>query len=280
MGGESLSRIAMELIVPSPHNPRTIRKDDPAVRELAQSIKGHGLLQPVVCRDTSLDGPMGYSERYELLAGRRRFEAHKLLGAETILAIVRDLSDQDAIEVTVLENLQREDLTPIEEARGVASMMAGGHSLDAIADKMGKSRSWVARRASVRHLLPELVTMAEAHDWSAVRIDMLGRLPPVTQQQMVEAFTRSDYLCDSDRDDQVAGRIADLTRTLKAMPWRNSRRRLAHMTRCRVVVPVRCAPTCNMNVNPAVPRYEPPPIRRGDHVSRNRVTVRLPGFGG
>jgi ParB/RepB/Spo0J family partition protein len=222
MGGESLIYIAMELIVPSPHNPRRIRKDDPAVRELAESIKGHGLLQPVVVRDTSFDGPLGHSVRYELLAGRRRFEAHKLLGAESILAIVRDLSDQDAIEVTVLENLQRENLSPIEEARGVASMIQGGHALDAIAAKMGKSRAWVARRAAVKNLMRELVALAEEHDWSVWRIDALGRLPRVTQEHLRRWFETDEYYLEPDRDGAVANKIADLLRTLKTMPWRKA----------------------------------------------------------
>ena len=207
-----LQEIALSQITVTAHNPRRVRKNDPKVRELAESIGKSGLLQPVVAR------PAG--EGFELLAGRRRFEAHKLLGRETILAIVREFDDRAAIEVTVLENLQRENLEPLEEARGVRELLAAGHDPHDIAAHIGKSIAWVYRRAKLTDLIPDLAAAAEdsTSPWSrltAGHLEVIARLPKERQQ----AIAAWQYF----RFDRTAGELAeDLAAEemkLSAAPW-------------------------------------------------------------
>jgi len=179
-----IQNIPLNAITLTKHNPRRILPEDPGIKELAESIKQSGLLQPVVCR------PLNGGE-FELLAGARRYYAHKLLGSETITAIVRSLTDVQAIEVTVLENLQRENLSPIEEARGVQSLLDSGHSVDLIAEDLGKSRAWVMRRAKLVDLDPEVIQAVEEteNDWSrasAGHLEMLARLPVARQRELID----------------------------------------------------------------------------------------------
>ena len=174
-----LIALAMADIRPTPHNPRKVSATDPKVKELAESIKAHGLLQPVICR--RLPG-----QEYELLAGMRRFVAHQLNGAETILAIVSDLDDQAALEVTVLENLQRDNLTPMEEAGGIKSLLASGKSIKEIASNIGKSPAWVARRASLCSISPKVLQKIADEELtvSVAALEFVARLPVEAQEAM------------------------------------------------------------------------------------------------
>lgn len=215
---EELVRIPLGLIVPSPHNPRTIRENDPAVAELAESIKAHGLLQPVVCRTVE-----GSADAFELLAGRRRFEAHKLIGAEDILAIVRDLDDQAAIEVTVLENLQREDLSPLEEARGVRELAASGRSYREIADRIGKTPAWCARRAVLCDLSPAAVAEFEKpsgklRETTIQHLELFARLPAEVQERWL-AEAHSAWMWAPRNLREFQHRIAAETRKLRGCAW-------------------------------------------------------------
>jgi len=178
--------LPLDMIVLTPHNPRKINPADPAIAELAKSIKESGLLQPVICRPLT-------AGKYELLAGARRYHACKSLKAETIMAIVRDLDDKSAIEITVLENLQREDLSPLEEARGVNELLTSGHDVAVIADNLGKSKGWVYRRAKLVDLIPALVKKIEDADpenpWltaTAAHLEVIARLPKERQEEIAE----------------------------------------------------------------------------------------------
>jgi ParB family chromosome partitioning protein len=124
-------------IVPNPHQPR-IRFDEEKLRELANSIQEHGILQPLVV--TPL--PEG---RYELIAGERRLQAAKLAGLVTVPVLVRDAEENEKLELAIIENVQRHDLDPIEEAKAYARLMDEfGLTQEGTAKKMGKSRSAVA----------------------------------------------------------------------------------------------------------------------------------------
>ena len=208
-----LTELRIDRITPSPHNPRVIRLDDPAIMELAASIKAHGLLQPVVCRPLD-DG-------YELLAGRRRFEACLQNNADTILAIVRkNLDDAAAIEVTVLENLQRENLTPLEEARGVNELLQSGKDVATIALNVGKSAAWVYRRAKLVDLIPEFRDAFEdpKSDWShatAAHLELIARLPTCRQARLLSKY----YLADRSVSELADTLDRDMRRLSKA-PWK------------------------------------------------------------
>ena len=105
---ENIEEIQLDEIRANPYQPRK-HFDEEALQELANSIKLSGVFQPVIVRQSSVKG-------YELIAGERRVRASRMAGKTTIPAIVRDMNEQEMIEIAVLENLQREDLSPLEEA--------------------------------------------------------------------------------------------------------------------------------------------------------------------
>lgn len=121
----------------NPYQPRLVFDED-RLRELANSIKENGVLQPIIVRKSKLIG-------YELLAGERRFQASKLAGLETIPAIIRTYSDEEMMTLSILENLQRENLNPLEESKSLAQLSEKlGMTHDEIAKALGKSRSYVS----------------------------------------------------------------------------------------------------------------------------------------
>ncbi len=134
---KDLTLVSVNKITPSPYQPRR-EFDERKLEELASSIKSHGLLQPVVIR-TRPDGS------YELIAGERRLRASTLAGLDEIPAIVENVSDKDASTFALIENLQREDLNPLEEASGYHRLQEEfGLTQDDLARVVGKSRSTVA----------------------------------------------------------------------------------------------------------------------------------------
>lgn len=119
----------------NPYQPRK-NFDEEALNELASSIKEHGVFQPIIVKK-SIKG-------YEIIAGERRFRASKLAGMQTIPAIVKDFSDEEMMQIALLENLQRENLTSIEEAKAYKSIIESMNiTQDELAKKVGKSRSHV-----------------------------------------------------------------------------------------------------------------------------------------
>lgn len=122
-----VQELSVDNIRPNPHQPRR-EFDQVALEELALSIKQSGVLQPIIVRASSIQG-------YELVAGERRLRASRLAGKETIPAIVREMTEEQMVELSVLENLQREDLTPLEESQAYATMM---EKLDLTQEEVGK----------------------------------------------------------------------------------------------------------------------------------------------
>jgi ParB family chromosome partitioning protein len=135
-GGEKILSLSLDEILPSPWQPR--RTIDPEkISELAKSIQESGLLQPITVRRT----PAGF----ELVAGERRWRASREAGQTHVDAIVREVTDAEALMLSLIENIQRDDLNPIEEAQGYARIAEDFHlSQEEIAQKMGKDRATVA----------------------------------------------------------------------------------------------------------------------------------------
>lgn len=149
-----VQRIRIENIVPNRYQPRHTFPDG-ELAELAASIKESGVLQPIMVRRKG-DG------MYELIAGERRWRASKEAGLETIPVVVRNCSDQESLLLALVENLQREDLNPMETARAYSRMMNEfGLTQDAIAVKVGRDRSSVANFVRLTHLHPELQELVE-----------------------------------------------------------------------------------------------------------------------
>ena len=143
-----LEEISIEQVVANPHQPRKVI-DPEAVRELASSIESEGLLQPIVVRPVD--------NGYELIAGERRLRAHQYLGRATVLARILEVSDLSSASLSLIENLQREELNPVEEAMGYQSLISDFKlSQQEVAQKMGKSRSHIANLLRLLQLDGEL----------------------------------------------------------------------------------------------------------------------------
>lgn len=133
---EEIEEIELSKIRPNPYQPRK-RFDDKALKELADSIKENGVFQPIIVRK-SING-------YEIIAGERRYRASGMAKKKTIPAIVRQFDESQMMEVAVLENLQREDLTPLEEAQAYEMLQKNlGLTQEEVSRRMGKSRPYIA----------------------------------------------------------------------------------------------------------------------------------------
>lgn len=135
-------------IIPNPHQPR-LHFDPTKLDELAESIKEHGILQPLVVSRIG--------EQYELIAGERRFQAAKKIGLESVPVVVRDVTEQQKLELAIIENIQRHNLNPIEEAKSYLRLVDEfGLGQEAVAKKMGKSRSSIANTLRLLSLPVEI----------------------------------------------------------------------------------------------------------------------------
>jgi len=149
---EETRRLALSQLVPGTHQPRR-HFDEGALSELATSIKNQGLVQPLIVRPQKGSVP----PVYEIVAGERRWRAAKMAGLTEVPVIIADYSDLEAMTVAMVENLQREDLNPLEEAEGFQALKeAHGLSQEALAAKLGKSRSAVANALRILQL-PEII---------------------------------------------------------------------------------------------------------------------------
>lgn len=146
---EDVVQLKVDDIVPNEFQPRT-KFDDEKIKELAQTLQTHGMIQPIVVRKKNDD-------KYEVIAGERRLRAAKLLGWETISAIVRNLTDRETASVALIENIQREELSVIEEAQAYQQLIKM-HSLtqEALAQRLGKSQSTIANRLRLLSLPDEI----------------------------------------------------------------------------------------------------------------------------
>lgn len=141
---ESIENIRLKSITVNPYQPRKIF-DENAIQELSESIKEHGILQPIIVRKV---GTM-----YEIVVGERRFRAAKMAGLAEIPAVVRQLTDEESMEMAILENLQREDLTPIEEAEAYQKLMDNlSLTQEQLAFRLGKSRPHIANHVRLLSL--------------------------------------------------------------------------------------------------------------------------------
>jgi ParB family chromosome partitioning protein len=141
-------QIAIDEIVSNPYQPRTVF-DEESIAELAKTIQTHGMIQPIVVRR--------HQGRYELIAGERRWRAAKMLGWTTIPAIVRVMNDAQTASAALIENLQREGLTPIEEAVAYQQLLElHGLTQESLAQRLGKGQSTIANKLRLLNLPQEI----------------------------------------------------------------------------------------------------------------------------
>ena len=155
-----VEELDIRLVDPNKNQPRKYFEPT-ALRELSESIKQHGVIQPIIVNKES-------NNRYTIIAGERRFRASIIAGLSTIPAIVKNMSQREVKEVALIENLQREDLNPIEAAKAIKQLMNDYQlTQDEVADKIGKSRPLVANTLRLLMLSPSVIELIEKNIISA-----------------------------------------------------------------------------------------------------------------
>ncbi|MBC1486686.1 ParB/RepB/Spo0J family partition protein [Listeria seeligeri] len=184
---ETVQNIPLKEIKPNPYQPRKIF-DTKAINELRDSIKIHGVLQPIILRNTA--------KGYEIVVGERRFRAAKEAKLKEIPAVVRDLTEEEMMELSVIENLQREDLSPLEEAESYQFLMKKlGLTQVKLAERVGKSRPYIAN--FVRLLtLPEEVqvmlrdgTLSAGHGRVLLGLKVKKNIIPTAKKAVAQGLT-------------------------------------------------------------------------------------------
>ncbi len=172
---DGITEIEIYKIVPNPNQPRK-HFDEEALQELASSIKLHGVIQPLVVNKSD-DG------NYLIIAGERRWRASKLAGIEKVPVVVKNYTEKQIREISIIENLQREDLNPIEAARAIKQLMDEYHlTQEVVSDRIGKSRSSVANTLRLLSLYPDVIKMIEDGKLSSGHAKSLVVVDDTTQQ--------------------------------------------------------------------------------------------------
>ncbi|MBC1668952.1 ParB/RepB/Spo0J family partition protein [Listeria welshimeri] len=184
---ETVQNIAIKEIKPNPYQPRKIF-DTKAINELRDSIKIHGVLQPIILRNAK--------KGYEIVVGERRFRAAKEAKLKEIPAVVRDLTEEEMMELSVIENLQREDLSPLEEAESYQFLMKKLSLTQAkLAERVGKSRPYIANFVRLLTLPEEVQVMLRDGSLSAghgrvlLGLKLKKNIIPTAKKAVVQGLT-------------------------------------------------------------------------------------------
>ena len=181
---EELKLIRISDIQKNPYQPRKEFSKE-KIEELAQSIKENGLIQPIIVRQSPVIG-------YEILAGERRYRASIEAGLSEVPVIIKKLSDQDMMVHSIIENLQREDLNPIEEAKAYQSLIEKGYTHADIAAKMGKSRPYITNLVRLLTLPDFILNEVEAGKLSQAHARLLIQLPLKEQKNLLNRIQKED----------------------------------------------------------------------------------------
>jgi ParB/RepB/Spo0J family partition protein len=191
--------VQIDHIEPNPEQPRLVFEPD-ALNELAASIREHGVLQPILVR------PLG-PNTYQIVAGERRWRASRLAGLETIPALIEEIDDDTALEIAIIENLQREDLTPLDEAAMYDRMVhEHGYSIRKLADKLGKDKGYLENRLRLADAPPEireLVSLRKdslSHAYELMKVE-----DPKKRRRLAEQVARGELTLIKLRD-KIEGR--------------------------------------------------------------------------
>jgi ParB family chromosome partitioning protein len=204
------TEIPLARIAPNPYQPRGV-VDEEALSELAASIAEHGVLQPILVTET-IDG-------YRLVAGERRVRASRLAGLERIPAVVRELADSDQLELALVENIQREDLDPLEEARAYRQLVDEfGYTQEKLAQRMGKARPTITNSLRLLELDPEvqaavaagLVTQGHARALAGLPVDRQPRVLAVVVERELSVRQTEELVRRLKDDPQPAAARAEV----------------------------------------------------------------------
>ncbi len=214
LDSQQMVEIAIEMIVPRPGQPRT-RFNEESILELARSIQSHGLLQPLLLR------PRG--NKYEIIAGERRFRAAQQAGLELVPAIVRNIKDREAAEISLIENIQRDDLNTVEEARAYRHLMDSyGYTQERVAEIIGKSRAHVANTMRILSLPQEILQMIEDGQLTAGHARTLLALPDTRAQLKQAAEIVQNKLTVRQAEAKGKARKRSIKKTVTEIPVKSA----------------------------------------------------------
>ncbi|HFC8928256.1 TPA: ParB/RepB/Spo0J family partition protein [Neisseria meningitidis] len=196
--GDRLTTVAVKDIRPGRYQAR-VQIDDEALQELADSIKAQGVIQPVIVREHGLS-------RYELIAGERRWRAAQIAGLTEIPAVIKTISDETALAMGLIENLQRENLNPIEEAQGLKRLADEfGLTHETIAQAVGKSRSAISNSLRLLSLPEPVQEMLYQRRLEMGHARALLTLPVVEQLELAQQAVKNGWsVREVERRSQVA----------------------------------------------------------------------------
>ena len=182
---EEITNVAIDQLRSNPYQPRKTF-DEEALKELASSIKEHGVIQPIIVKK-SIKG-------FEIVAGERRVKASKLLNKETIPAIVRDFTDTEMMEIALLENLQREDLNPLEEAEAYQRLLTNLNlTQEQLARRVGKSRSHITNILGILSLSNQVKNLIKENKLTMSHARAISKLEDVNEQnKLAQAIINND----------------------------------------------------------------------------------------
>jgi ParB family transcriptional regulator, chromosome partitioning protein len=200
--------VQVDRIEPNPEQPRLAFNQE-TLDELAASIREHGVLQPILVRPTG-------QNRYQLIAGERRWRASKQAGLETIPALIEEIDDDTALEISIIENLQREDISPLDEAAMYDRMVTEhGYSIRKLADKLGKDKGYVENRlrlADAPDEVRELVSLRK--DTLSHAYELMKVQDPKRRRRLADQVARGELTLIKLRD-KIEGRRARAPRSLE-----------------------------------------------------------------
>ena len=178
--------LPLDRIEPNPDQPR-MEFDEAALEELAASIREHGVLQPILVR------PIG-PNRYQLVAGERRWRASRIASVETIPALIEELDDETALEISIIENLQREDLSPLDEAVMYDRMIRDhGYSVRRLAQKLGKDKGYLENRLRLADAPAEIKQLVSVRkDTLSHAYELLKVEDPKRRRRLAEQVARGE----------------------------------------------------------------------------------------
>jgi len=179
--------VKIDEIVPNPMNPRRFF-DEESIAELAQNIIKHGVLQPVTVREM-LDGDR---KKYEIVFGERRYRAAKIAGMETIPCMIRELSDDEAFDMMISENLQRYDILPSEEGEAFKKILDKGKDIRYISERFGKSDSFIHSRLSLVRLIPEITKLLNSEEITIGMAVEISKMEPAIQKHILSEHLETE----------------------------------------------------------------------------------------
>ncbi len=207
LAGDELANLPLDLLQRGKYQPRVDMRQE-SLEELASSIKSQGIIQPIVVRAVDGAAP-GASQRYEIIAGERRWRAAQIAGLATIPAVIRKVPDEAAIAMALIENIQRENLNPLEEARALERLISEfGITHQQAADAVGRSRAAVSNLLRLLELAPEITAFVERRELEMGHARALLALTQRRQQVEVGTLVAKRGLSVRDTEGMVRGLLA------------------------------------------------------------------------